>query len=424
MQSSYAQKLLSFIDKSPTAFHTVASLISELEANGFQKLEESESWNIKESTHYYVCRADGSIIAFRTPSKWSKNSTFKIVGSHTDSPSLKVKSNPSTTKEGYQLLNIEVYGGALLTSWFDKDLLLGGRVLYEDHEGLLVSKLIELPSRLRIPRLAIHLDKKVNKEGFLVNPQEHLCPILGLQQDFDFEAWVKKETSIQGNLLSWDLFLFDAEKSSFGGINEEFIFASRLDNLASVHASLSALLASATHENDFLIGAFLQHEEIGSTSQNGANSNFMEAILKRMLLSFSEEQETFFRTIASSFFISTDMTHAVHPSYASAHDQQHKPMLNHGPVIKNNANMRYASDAFSIAKFKQWCHKAGVPFQDFCNRNDMGCGSTIGPMVSANLGIPTIDIGNAMLSMHSIREMAGVEDHNMMIDVFKAFYSK
>jgi len=420
--SSSAQALLTFIDKNPTAFHAVDSLTSELVAHGFEKLDESNAWQIKEDSSYFVCRGDASIIAFRTPSQWSANAAFKIIGAHTDSPALKVKSKPTSTREGYQVLNIEVYGGALLTSWFDKDLLLGGRVLYQDQDGKLQSTLIQLPYRLRIPRLAIHLDRMVNKEGFKVNPQEHLCPILGLDNERDFEAWIAKEAAIQGQLLSWDLFLFDAEKASFGGVNNEFIYASRLDNLASVHAATQALLSSAPHPHDFLLGAFFQHEEVGSTSQNGADSNFIETVLKRIVLAFTDKQETFFQSVASSFFISTDMTHAVHPNYGSAHDPQHKPMLNKGPVIKSNANMRYATDAFSIAKFKQWCHKAGVSFQDFCNRNDMGCGSTIGPMVAANLGIATIDIGNAMLSMHSIREMAGTDDHQMMIDVFQAFF--
>jgi len=420
--SSSAQSLLSFIDNSPTAFHVVDGLATELMTQGFEKLEEKDTWQIKEGGNYFVCRADASIVAFRAPSQWSVNSSFKIIGAHTDSPSLKIKNKPTSTKEGYQMLNIEVYGGALLTSWFDKDLLIGGRVLYQDEEGAVKQILVQLPYRLRIPRLAIHLDRTVNKEGFLVNPQEHLCPILGLDEDIDFEAWITKEIGIQGQLLSWDLFLFDAEKASFGGVNNEFIYASRLDNLGSVHAATQALLSSTHHAHDFLVAAFFQHEEVGSTSQNGADSNFMETVLKRIVLAFTEQQEPFFQAVASSLFISTDMTHAVHPNYGSAHDPNHKPMLNKGPVIKSNANMRYATDAFSIAKFKQWCYKAGVSYQDFCNRNDMGCGSTIGPMVAANLGMATIDVGNAMLSMHSIREMAGTHDHQMMIDVFEAFF--
>ena len=270
--------------------------------------------------------------------------------------------------------------------------------------------------------MAIHLDREVNKKGFTPNPQEHMFPIIGLSDTINFEDWLREETGVSGTILSWDLFLFDAEKSSFGGINNEFIYAPRLDNLASVHASFEALQQATTTDNELQIAAYFQHEEIGSESQNGANSNFLEATLKRIHAFVSPQEETYFQTVARSFFISADMAHATHPSYATKHDANHKPRIGAGPVIKSNANMRYATDAFSIAKFKQWCKKANVPFQDFCSRNDIGCGSTIGPMVAAQIGIPTIDVGNPMLSMHSIREMCGTKDHEFIIAVFKEFY--
>lgn len=419
---SYSQSLLNFIDSSSTSFHVVSNLKKELISQSYQELQEQDTWDLKKEEKYFVTRADGSIIVFRTPKKWSNDYSFKIIGAHTDSPCLKIKNNPVSTKEGYQLLNIEIYGGVLLSSWFDRDLYFGGRLIIENESGELEQKLITVEKKIRIPRLAIHLDREVNKKGFTPNPQEHMFPIIGLSNDINFENWLKEETGVSGTILSWDLFLFDAEKSSFGGIHDEFIYAPRLDNLASVHASFEALKQSTITDNEIQMAVYFQHEEIGSESQNGANSNFLETTLKRIHSFTSAKEENYFKAVARSFFISADMAHAVHPNYIVKHDANHKPMISAGPVIKSNANMRYATDAFSIAKFKQWCKKANVPFQDFCSRNDIGCGSTIGPMVASNIGMPTIDVGNPMLSMHSIREMCGTQDHEYIIKVFTEFY--
>ena len=420
---SYTQNLLNFIDSGTTSFHVVANLKKELKLKNYTELREQSYWTLKKNSKYFVTRADGSIIIFTTPKNWTKEYSYKIIGAHTDSPCLKIKNNPVSTKEGYQLLNIEVYGGVLLSSWFDRDLNFGGRLIIENDAGELEQKTVTITKKLRIPRLAIHLDRDVNRNGFTPNPQEHMFPVIGLNNNLSFNDWLKKETGVTGTILSWDLFLFDTEKSSFGGINNEFIYAPRLDNLASVHASFEAILQSKNSDNEVQMAVYFQHEEIGSESQNGANSNFLEATLKRIHNFISDNEENYFQAIARSFFISADMAHAVHPSYSTKHDPNHKPHIGKGPVIKSNANMRYATDAFSIAKFKQWCKKANVPFQDFCSRNDIGCGSTIGPMTAAKIGIPTIDIGNPMLSMHSIREMCGTKDHDYIINVFTEFYN-
>ena len=419
---SYTQNLLNFIDSSSTCFHVVTNLKEELTLLNYQELHEYGTWSLQKDEKYFVTRADGSIIIFNTPKNWTSDYALKIIGAHTDSPCLKIKSNPLSTKEGYQLLNVEIYGGVLLTSWFDRDLNFGGRLIIENELGELEQKTVSIKKKLRIPRLAIHLDREVNKQGFTPNPQEHMFPIIGLSDKICFEDWLKEETGVTGTILSWDLFLFDAEKSSFGGINNEFVYAPRLDNLASVHASFEALKQSKNTDNTVQMAVYFQHEEIGSESQNGAGSNFLEATLKRIHSFATANEEDYFKAIARSFFISADMAHAVHPNYQSKHDANHRPLIGDGPVIKSNANMRYATDAFSIAKFKQWCKKAHVPFQDFCSRNDIGCGSTIGPMTAAKIGIPTIDIGNPMLSMHSIREMCGTKDHNLIINVFTEFY--
>ncbi|MFK7899546.1 MAG: M18 family aminopeptidase [Cyclobacteriaceae bacterium] len=415
------EQLLSFIDASPTAFHAVKTIQSELESEKTIVLDESDTWKLEENKLYSVTRDDASIIIFKTPKKINVNSSFRMIGAHTDSPCLKVKSNPTSTREGYQLLNIEVYGGVLLSSWFDKDLLIGGRVFTEDKAGNLTKHLIKLPYKIRIPRLAIHLDRKVNSEGFKVNAQTQLIPVMGLGENIDFSALIQQQLKTKEAVLSWDLFLFDSEPSSLGGLQKEFVYAPRLDNLGSVHASLSALLASATSTDKFQVAAYFHNEEIGSNTQNGAGSNFLHSVLERICSVTAVD--SFAQSMARSFFISADMAHAIHPNYTEAHDANHKPRLNQGPVIKSNANMRYATDGLTIAKFKQWCHQSKTAYQDFCTRNDMGCGSTIGPMTAAKLGVPTIDIGNPMLSMHSIREMAGTEDHKLLVNVFKTFYS-
>lgn len=421
--SAHAKDLLKFIDASPTAFHAVETIENVLKAKSYAELKEDETWTVEANKKYYVKRADASIILFTTPKNISDKTTYKIIGAHTDSPSLKVKSNPVSSKEGYQLLNIEIYGGVLLTSWFDKDLNLGGRVYTEDKAGNLTSHLVKLPYKLRIPRLAIHMDRNVNAEGFKPNPQTHMFPVMGLGAEVKFEELLQKQIGTQDTVLSWDLYMYDTEPCSFGGIEEEFIYAPRLDNLASVHSSLVAITEAENGANDIMMASYFHNEEVGSSSQNGAGSNFQEATLRRINKALGKTESEMYETISKSYFISSDMAHAIHPGYTAVHDQNHKPYLNKGPVIKSNANVRYASDGLSIAMFKQWCHASNTPYQYFNISNDMGCGSTIGPMTAAQLGIPTIDIGNPMLSMHSIREMAGTLDHQLIIQVFKEFYS-
>ena len=420
--ADHSENLLSYINKSTTAFHAVEELKNDLLNNKYIQLFETQKWDIKPNTKYFVIREDASIIIFTSPKKVTEKTSYKIIGAHTDSPCLKLKSNPISQKEGYQVLNIEIYGGVLLTSWFDKDLLIGGRVFTENSNGEIEKHLISLPYKVKIPRLAIHLDRGVNENGFKVNPQTQMMPVLGLDSSISFDDILKKEINTKDEILSTDLFLFDAEPSGFGGFKNEFIYSPRMDNLAMVHASYEAITSQKINENDFQVAAYFHNEEIGSNTQNGADSNFLEATLKRINAAFNLTESDFLQSMANSYFISADMAHAVHPSYAEKHDPNHKPLMNRGPVIKSNANMRYATDGKTIAKFKQFCNKAHVPYQDFCGRNDMGCGSTIGPMTASKLGICTIDVGNPMLSMHSIREMAGREDHNMMIKVFQEFY--
>ncbi len=271
-----SQELLAFIDKSSTSFHAVDVIQKKLDTLDYEQLIETEKWHISANSKYYITRADGSLLMIHTPKNISKSNPFKMIGAHTDSPCLKVKSNPTSIKSGYCMLNVEVYGGVLLSSWFDKDIQIGGRVFTENKAGELKSHLITLPYKLRIPRLAIHLDREVNKAGFKINAQEHVFPIMGLDTSISFDKLLLKEiTNSDGlTILSTDLFLFDAQASSFGGVENEFIYAPRLDNLSSTHAALESLKTQDFHHDNFQVAVFFQHEEIGSKSQNGGDSNF------------------------------------------------------------------------------------------------------------------------------------------------------
>ncbi|TDL99126.1 MAG: M18 family aminopeptidase [Flavobacteriaceae bacterium] len=413
--------LLSFIDLCPSPFHAVDTLEKRLQKRGFIQLFENKPWAVEKGKSYFVSRGDASIIAFAIPKENLEKARFKMIGAHTDSPCLRVKNNPVSSKFGYQLLNVEIYGGVLLTSWFDKDLKVSGRVLSENPKGELSTQLVTLPYLVKIPRLAIHLDREVNSHGFKPNPQTEMLPILGLDPTLKMEDLLAKEIGNDQKILSFDLCLHDSEKSTLGGVNSEFIFAPRLDNLASVHSSICSL-EKLENPKDISVCAYFNHEEIGSVSNTGADSNFLVNTLQKIHFSLGLKPEQFSEKLTDSFLISADMAHGIHPNFPGLHDPYHAPKINQGPVIKNNVNVRYATDGFSTAKMLQWAEKAKVNIQNFSSRNDLGCGSTIGPKVSANLGIPTLDLGNPMLSMHSIREMAGVNDHLEMIKLFDSFF--
>lgn len=422
------RQLLKFIDRSPTPFHAVFEIKRILESFGFTPLLEKDAWDLVSGGKYFVTRNDSCLSAFVVGSEPPELAGFKIIGAHTDSPTLKVRPNPVYEKNGYVQLGVEVYGGVLLATWTDRDLSLAGRVAIKGN-GKPVSRLIRFQKPLlRIPQLAIHLNREINEKGLLLNKQKHMPPIMGLLHDsMDSENALKKLVAEEldcraEDIVSMELSLFDTQPSSLGGMDSEFIFAPRLDNLASCHAAASALVESrhaapATH-----VIAFYDNEEVGSVTAQGGGSPFLKDILERISANSPRPREALQRALARSLFISADMAHAVHPNYADKHDPSHLPLINRGPVIKTNAGQKYATDAVSSAQFELLCERAGVRAQHFSNRADLQCGSTIGPINAANLGIRTVDAGNPMLSMHSVREMAGSKDHGDLIRVFQEWF--
>lgn len=419
-----AQQLLNFIDASPTPFHCVETLKKKFMDQGFQALREENAWDLERGGKYYVTRQDSSFCAFILGEKPLQETGVRIIGAHTDSPNLRLKPNATYLKAGYVQVGVEVYGGVLLNSWVDRDLSLAGRVVIRENERL-VPHLIRIEAPIaRIPQLAIHLNRKVNEDGLVLNAQTHLPPLLSLSSEpLTVEAILAKAGIPFSPLVSFDLQLYTTQKSSFGGLQEEFIFAPRLDNQAMCFASAQSLLetASSKTEHTRLMACF-DHEEVGSVSAHGGDSTFLRDLLERMVCHENRPQESYFRTIARSFFISADMAHAVHPNYEEYHEPRHQPKLNQGPAVKTNASQRYASNGDTTSIFIELCRQAEVPVQHFITRTDIPCGSTIGPMTTAKLGIRGVDAGNPMISMHSSREMAGAKDPYWMEKVFSRFF--
>ncbi|MBA3814918.1 MAG: M18 family aminopeptidase [Parachlamydiaceae bacterium] len=416
--------LLNFLDNSPTAWHAVANCTSSLLEHGFKELKEQDAWHIEPSGKYFVTRNGSSLCAFIVPNK--QPSAAHVIASHTDSPSFKLKPNCEFKKENMVMLACEVYGSPLLSSWLNRDLGIAGRVIYLDSKNMICEELIRLEETpVIIPQLAIHLDRNVNENGLVLNKQEHLAALVSvgnnskLQGTF-LERSLKKH--ISKNLLSYDLFLYPLEKARLVGEDHNLISSYRIDNLESVYASLEALLQTK-HSNDNLLKFMVSwdHEEVGSNSSQGAGSPFLPHIMERIAISLKMSREDYFRLISHSLCTSVDQAHALHPNYPEKHDPRHQPLLNQGIVIKTNAQQRYASDARSFATIAALCIKHKIPFQKFVSRNDIPCGSTVGPITANVTGMPTIDIGCAQLSMHSSRELMGVNDHLTMIHFLSEF---
>ncbi len=423
-----AQDLLDYIDASPSPWHAVSHTAEILHQNGFRQLDEAQGWDFGKRGKYYVIRDGGSIIAFVIGEKPIAESGFKIVGAHTDSPSLRLKPNAATCKEGLHQIGVEVYGGPILATFTDRDLSLAGRVTVKSSEGF-KTHLVKLDeSAVRLPNLAIHMNREVNTKGLLLNKQTQLPLIFGFAADSAeaqnalSNAFAKPLNIDPNDIISWDVTIYDTQKGAFWGEDQAFYADSQLDNLASCHAALEALLAADKPEST-CVAAFFDHEEVGSESATGAGGSFLLDVLQRICIGTDTNEEDKLRGYHNSFFISADMAHAYLPNHPSAYEPDHHVMVNKGPVIKVNANQRYTSNAETISQFIQLCEKAGVPYQQYSHRTDLGCGSTIGPIMSAQLGMPTVDVGNPMWAMHSIRESAGVEDHGFMISVLKEHFS-
>ncbi len=417
--------LLSDIQSSPTPFHAVSVMSRLLAEQGFKRLQEQDDWG-KLDGHYFVTRNASSIIAFQITPEDIENNGIHLAGAHTDSPCLKVKPNPVINKQGYVQLGVEVYGGALLNPWFDRDLSLAGRVTFRNKDGAIQSVLIDFQRPVAvIPSLAIHLDPNANQKRS-INAQTDIVPVL-LQQDKDekkdFRLILQDQIQAQhgnvsvGKVLDYELSLYDAQAPSVIGLHEDFIAGARLDNLLSCFIGLRALLDADTGPASLLVCN--DHEEVGSISSSGAQGPFLRSVLQRL----AGPGEQLSRLIDRSMMVSCDNAHGIHPNYSHRHDSNHGPMLNQGPVIKINANQRYASNSETGAYFRQLCEETEVPVQDFVMRNDMRCGSTIGPITAAEIGVKTVDVGIPQLAMHSIRETCGSRDTFYLYRVLRHYFS-
>jgi aspartyl aminopeptidase len=410
-----ARDLLTFIDASPSPFHACATAAARLDAAGFARLAEPDEWPVGTKRAYFV--RDGSLVAWSVPDGATATTPFRIIGAHTDSPNLRVKPHADVKRAGTQLVAVEVYGAALFNSWLDRDLGLSGRVALRGGELRLLR--VDRPIA-RVPQLAIHLDREVNAKGLLLNPQEHLSPMWALDASF-FDEFVAGELGVSASdIVFWDLMLHDVTPGAVLGRYDEFLRSARIDNLCSCWAATEAVIASANDES-VAVTVLFDHEEVGSASNRGAGSPIVEFALERISLGLGGGRDEWRRAMAGSMCLSADMAHATHPNYSERHDANHWIALNGGPVVKTNVSQRYATDAHSAAPFIEACAAVEVPVQRYVHRNDMVCGSTIGPITAARLGIPTLDVGAPMLSMHSARELMGSADPALYKSALSAF---
>ncbi len=429
----HAQNLLDFIDSSPSPWHAVSTVENSLGKHGFSRLFEGETWRLQPGGKYYVIRDGSSIIFFTCGTKLLHQSGFRILGAHTDSPGLRVKPQVAKPTDQFIRLGVEIYGGPILATFTDRDLSLAGRVTHRAGKAPhgINTQLVHFQKPLvRLPNLAIHMNRMVNDEGLRLDKQQEIPLLFSISDNENpdlgqFHGLLAEKLKIEPNdILSWDLNVFDTQKGTFYGQHEEFLTNSQLDNLASCHAALTAFMSdNASNPDSTILCAFFDHEEIGSESIKGADGSFLPDVLERISLCLESDVEGYKQALANSFLISADMAHAYHPNFASAYEPNHKVLVNSGPVIKVNANHRYTSETVSEAMFIRYCEQADVPWQKYTHRTNIPCGSTIGPMTSARLGIRSVDVGNPMWAMHSVRESAGVLDHLSMIDVLTCFFA-
>ncbi|KNF10184.1 M18 family aminopeptidase 2 [Gottschalkia purinilytica] len=428
-EAEFARQLIDFIYDSPSSFHVVNNVKDKLLKEGFRELDIRERWNVQKGRKYFTIKNDSAIVAFTVGSGDIEKDGFRLIGSHTDSPSFRIKPNPEITVENtYLKLNTEVYGGPILNTWLDRPLSIAGRVsLKSDNPLYPETRLINIDKPITIiPNLAIHMNRNIN-EGVKLSKQKDMLPLLSMiDKEFEKDNYLLKLLAEKlqvdiNDIIDFDLFLYEFEKGSIIGLNEEFISCGKLDNLAMVHASIEALISSDISRATNVAVCF-DNEEIGSTTKQGADSPMLRSILERIVYGLGRDKEDFYRALYSSFMISSDMAHAVHPNVAQKHDPTNRPMLNKGPVIKINANQSYTTDSDSDTVYELICRRAEVPVQKFVNHSDERGGSTIGPISSSHLDIRSVDIGSPMLAMHSIRELGGVLDHYYITKSFEEFY--
>lgn len=422
------KELMTFIDNSPSVFHVVENFEDILNKNDFKKLEKNSRWNLLENGKYYITNNDSSILAFQVGNNL-ENNFFRLIGSHSDSPTFRIKPNPTMdVKNHFIKLNTEVYGGPILSTWFDRPLSIAGRVIVKGDDAF-NPKVLNLnidENLLIIPNMAIHMNREINK-GDEYNAQKDTLPLIGLvNETFEKDNYlldiIGKNLNIDvSDILDFELFLYDRQKGSFVGNDREFYSIGKIDNLGMAFTSIKALVDSDSTPYTKVV-YIPDNEEIGSSTKQGAGSPFLRDVLQRIIYNLGGDFEDFSVALAKSFMISSDQAHSLHPNYIEANDLTNFPVINKGPAIKLAASMSYTSDGISSSIYKNICDNAGVPCQYFVNRSDKRGGSTIGPITTANLDINSVDIGNPILSMHSVRELGGVDDNLYLYKSFVEFF--
>ena len=430
MEKQLALELLDFINASPTAYHAADTVKEYLKKEGFKELKETEKWGLNKGEKYYIEKNNSAVIAFEVGTGDIVNDGFRIIGAHTDAPTFKIKPASEMKAENrYVKLNTEVYGGPILSTWFDRPLSIAGRVAVKGNLALKPEiKLININKPLLIiPNIAIHMNRGVN-DGYAFNAQKDTLPLLGfINEKFEKEGYLltilSNELGVnKDDILDFDLFLYEYERGCLIGLEEEFISSSRLDDLCMLFSGLNGLTDSKVNKATKVLVA-IDNEEIGSLTAQGARSTFIKTTLERIVLSLGKDREEFFMTLNNSSMISSDVAHAVHPNQGDKCDPTNRPILGGGPVIKIAASGSYSTDSFASAVFQSVCKSAGVPCQKFVNRSDMRGGTTIGPMSAADLGISVMDIGTPLLAMHSVRELGSVKDNYYTTKAFTEFYN-
>jgi aspartyl aminopeptidase len=423
----HAADLGAFVVASPSSYHAAEEVARRAEVAGFTRLVEDAAWTVAQGGRYVVVR-DGSVIAFTVPGGAGATTAFTIVGAHTDSPGFKLKPKPTTRGAGgWWQAGVEVYGGPLLNSWLDRELELAGRIV--THDG--TEHLVRTGPLLRIPQLAIHLDRGVNDNGLTLDKQRHTQPVWGLgdAESADVLAALAADAGVDpATIGGYDVVLADTQEPRTFGAGRALFASGRLDNLLSTHAGLTALLRASSTDGagtgSVRVFAAFDHEEIGSESRSGAAGPFLEDVLDRISAALGATAEDRARAFAASLHVSSDVGHAVHPNYVERHDPANRPVAGGGPILKINANQRYATDAHGAAAWSAACATAGVPTQEFVSNNSMPCGSTIGPISATRLGIRTVDIGVPILSMHSARELTAVVDPWYLARAMEAVFTR
>ncbi|MEM9713191.1 MAG: M18 family aminopeptidase [Actinomycetota bacterium] len=419
------RELAAFIDAAPSPYHAVAETAARLVAAGYREVDRAAAWT--DLPDRCFARHGGSLIAWSSPPQAAPETPFVLVGAHTDSPNLRVRARPDVGSAGWRQVGVEVYGGALTNSWLDRDLGLSGRVVVRDGSGTVTHHLLVDRPLLRVAQLAIHLDREITPNGLKLDKQRHLTPLWGVGgvAEGDLAGFVADELGVAADdVVAWDLMTHDLTASALLGRDEELLAAPRLDNLCSAYCGLAALLRSDERDaGSRRVLVLFDHEEIGSTTATGAGSAEIRRVLERIVAASGGGRDELHRALVGGYVVSADMAHATHPNYVERHEPSHQIAVNAGPVIKINANQRYASDAETAARFAVACDRAGVPVQRYVHRNDLPCGSTIGPISAANLGVDVVDVGIAQLSMHSARELCGAHDPELMVAALTEVYA-